>query len=370
MFRHKLTHVEIRGYKSIAYETPLRLELSNINILLGANGAGKSNIISFFQMLNYMMSGQLQLFVEQSGTNRNFLYYGPQKTPTLSGILRFENSTSFDKYEFSLANASPDRMIVTSEKIEWGRKNVLTPRSMSLEPLFKESALTVATDQPSRTIHRILSLCKVYQFHNSSNDGPLRQASTVDSAQYLQAKGNNLASFLYFLKQSYPDSYLRIVEYVKMVVPQFRDFYLEPVRGYISLRWVDTSLNDFVFTADQLSDGSIRFIALATLLLQPQKTMPNIIIIDEPELGLHPYAVGQLAEMIKDAAIHTQLIVATQSPQLIDNFDISDIAVIERNMEMQSTEAHKLSEDEFKEWLEDYTVSELWDKNIIGGRPL
>lgn len=369
--RFKLTHVEIRGYKSIAYDTPLTLELGNINILLGANGAGKSNIISFFQMLSYMMSGQLQQFVEQFGTNRNFLYYGPQKTPILSGTLQFENAASFDKYEFSLTNASPDRLIVSSEKIEWGKKSgVQIPFSQSLEPLFKESALTVATDQTSRTIHRILSSCKVYQFHNSSNDGPLRHASTVDSAHYLQAKGNNLASFLYYLKRYYPDSYRRIVEYVQMVVPQFRDFYLEPIREYVSLQWVDTSLNDFVFTADQLSDGSIRFIALATLLLQPERTMPNIIIIDEPELGLHPYAIDQLAEMIKDAALHTQIIVATQSPHLIDNFDIGNITVIEQNPEKRSTVARKLPEEEFKEWLEDYTVSELWDKDIIGGRPL
>lgn len=367
----KLTKIEIRGYKSIAFESPLTLELGAVNILLGANGAGKSNIISFFQMLSYMMSGQLQLFVELSGTNRNFLYYGAKKTPMLSGMLRFKNSASYDVYEFSMTHASPDRLIINSEKVEWSKFCVdKEPQVIHLEPSFKESALIDATAQPVKTIRRILSACKVYQFHDSTNEGPLRQASKVDSALYLQAKGNNLASFLYYLKRIHPKSYKRIVEYTRLVVPQFRDFYLEPLRDYVSLQWEDTSLNDYVFTSDQLSDGSIRFIALATLLLQPSQTMPGIIIIDEPELGLHPYAIDQLAEMIKDASLHAQIIVATQSPRLIDCFDVENIIVVDRDPETQSTQAKRLSEEELQNWLEDYTVSEMWDKNILGGRPL
>jgi predicted ATPase len=212
--------------------------------------------------------------------------------------------------------------------------------------------------------------CKVYQFHDSSNEGPLRQASPVNSANYLQAEGNNLASFLYLLKQNYPIEYKRIVSHVKMVVPQFRDFYLEPQNNYISLNWVDTSLNDYVFNSHQLSDGSIRFIALATLLLQPNKIMPNVIIIDEPELGLHPYAIDLLAEMIKDASLHTQIIIATQSSALIDNFDVDNITVIERDEDKGCTIANKLNSKELQEWLEEYSNSELWSKNVIGGRPI
>lgn len=144
-----------------------------------------------------------------------------------------------------------------------------------------------------------------------------------------------------------------------MVVPQFYDFYLEPSRGYISLKWTDNSPNDYILSPDQFSDGSIRFIALATLLLQPEHTMPNVIIIDEPELGLHPYAIGQLIEMIKDASLHAQIIIATQSPALIDGFSINDITVIERDDEKKCTSIHQLNEKEFKDWLENYTISEL-----------
>lgn len=368
--RYKIKHIELKGYKSIAFDTPLQLDMGNINILLGANGAGKSNIISFFKMLGYMMSGSLQLFVEQAGTNQKFLNYGSQKTPTLCAELRFENSSSYDIYKFSLTHAIPDRLIISSEEIEWGSKNRKKPLVIPLESNFKESGLIQATDSTSKTIRKILANCKVYQFHDSSVTGPLRQSSTVESAHYLQSEGNNLASFLLYLKHNYEDSYRRIVSYVQLVVPQFRDFYLEPERGYVSLKWLDNSPNDYVLSSDQFSDGSIRFIALATLLLQPSQTMPNVIIIDEPELGLHPYAIDQLVEMVKDASIHAQIIVATQSPSLIDGFEVADITVIERDEEKQCTRANKLDEKKLGQWLDEYTTSELWNKNIIGGRPV
>ncbi len=368
---YKLKSVEIKGYKSISFDNPLHLELGDVNILLGANGSGKSNIISFFKMLSYMMSGSLQLFVEQSGTNQKFLYYGSKKTPTLYSELRFENSISYDIYKFSLTHAIPDRLIISTEEIEWGKiKEQNKSRTIPLESNYKESGLIGAADQASRTVRKILANCKVYQFHDSSLTGPLRQSSTVDSAHYLQSEGNNLASFLLYLKQNFEESYRRIVNCIQMVVPQFKDFYLEPANGYVSLKWTDISPNDYILSSDQFSDGSIRFIALAALLLQPSKTMPNVIIIDEPELGLHPYGISQLIEMIKDASIHAQIIIATQSPALIDGFDVNSITVIERDEEKQCTGSSKLNENELHEWLENYTVSELWDKNVIGGRPV
>lgn len=367
---NKLTRITIQGYKSVSFNCPMTLELGDINILLGANGAGKSNIISFFKMLGFMMNGSLQRFVAEAGTNQTFLYYGSKKTPTLSAELRFDNDDTYDIYRFGLTSASADRLIVSSEEIVWGKKDMGKPCERQLEGDFKESALTKPADKTSKLVWNFLSGCKVYQFSDSSVSSRMRQSSTVESAHYLQSEANNLASFLYFLKNNYTESYNRIVDYVHDVVPQFKDFYLEPERGYISLKWVDTSANDYVFSPDQFSDGSIRFIALATLLLQPEETMPRVIIIDEPELGLHPYAIDQLAEMIKDASMHVQVIAATQSPSLIDRFDINDITIIERDEDSQCTVAKKLDAHDYQEWLNGYALNELWDKNVIGGRPV
>ena len=366
----KLENVVIKGYKSIGFDTPVSLSLGSVNILLGANGAGKSNIVSFIKMLSYMMSKSFARYVEMSGTANSLLHYGAKQTPAMEGTLTFSDSKSVDTYHFKLVNAAPDRLIVTEESVRWHRKGEDKPYDVLIEPVFKESALADSHDAVAKSIYWMLSYCKVYQFHDSSAAGPLRQACPVETAEYLQAHGNNLPSFLYFLREHYSDSYNRIVTYVKDVVPQFEDFYLEPVGNFISLRWKDNSATDYVFNAHQFSDGSIRFIALATLLLQPKETMPNVIILDEPELGLHPYAVTQLAQMIKDAAIHSQIIIASQSKDLVDYFDIDNISVVEMDEASFCTTVKTLNESDYKLWLERYTVSELWDKNIIGGRPV
>ena len=369
-WKNKLREVTIKGYKSIAFDNSVTLKLGDVSILLGANGAGKSNIISFFKMLSYMMSKSFSRYVEMVGTANSLLHYGAKKTPLMSGILKFADKNSVDTYMFSLANAAPDRLIITEESINWHRKGNSKPYEVSLEPNFKESSLVENDDPVAQSIFQMLSFCKVYQFHDSSAEGPLRQSCPVETANYLQSHGNNLPSFLLFLRNNYEDSYKRIVDYVSDVVPQFQDFYLEPVNNFVSLRWIDNSATDYRFNAYQFSDGSIRFIALAALLLQPALTMPNVIILDEPELGLHPYAITQLAEMIKDASIHAQVIIATQSKDLVDHFDIDNISVVEMDEKTQSTTVNQLKEEDYKLWLERYTVSELWDKNIIGGRPV
>ena len=367
----KLKEVVIKGYKSIAFDRPITLSLGAVNILLGANGAGKSNIVSFFKMLSYMMGKSFARYVEMAGTANSLLHYGAKKTPFLEGNLTFSDEMdSIDTYHFKLTNAAPDRLIVTEESVQWHRKGEDKPYDVILEPNFKESSLADSHDKVAKSIFWMLSSCKVYQFHDSSSEGPLRQACPIETSNYLQSFGNNLPSFLYLLRDQYKNSYERIVSYVRDVVPKFQDFYLEPIGDVISLRWTDNSATDYVFNAHQFSDGSIRFIALATLLLQPKETMPNVIVLDEPELGLHPFAVSQLAQMINDAAIHSQIIIASQSKDLVDHFDIDNISVVEMDEKNLCTTVKTLTEEEYKSWLECYAISELWDKNIIGGRPI
>ena len=355
-YKGKLKEIKIGGYKSISSAHPVSVQLGDINILLGANGSGKSNVISFFKMLNFMTSGNFQLFVERAGTSQVFLHYGAKHTDVITGHLNFETETNIDRYKFELTHATPDRLIIKSEEVEWEEKG--ESKTLPLECDFKESALTKITD--NKTIHIIreaLAGCRVYQFHDSSNESPLRQSSPAGICRYLQTGGNNLASFLHYIKGNHCSNYNRIVSYINFIMPQFKDFYLEPnEKGYVSLKWVDIFPNDYVLLPEQFSDGTIRFIALATLLLQPEETIPGVIIIDEPELGLHPFAIGQLAEMIKEAAKHTQIIVATQSPGLIDEFEANQITVMEAKNGYST--ANRLNEEELKYWLENYSLSE------------
>jgi predicted ATPase len=375
----QLKKICISGYKSISPKHPLEIDLDNINILLGANGSGKSNIINFFKMLNFMMSGSFQLFVEKAGTSQVFLHYGTKHTDNIQGDLHFESHSEHNSYGFTLTHAAPDRLIITSEEIGWFSNNRAVHYDICEKSDFKESALMAYKDnykkdirlsEASHTIHSLLSNCKVYQFHNSSPGSPIRQSSHIDTSKYLQAEGNNLASFLHYLKTAHHLNYQRIASYINQIMPQFKDFYLEPnEKGYVSLKWTDIYPNDYVFLPEQFSDGTIRFIALATLLLQPQTTMPSVIIVDEPELGLHPSAIGQLAAILKEAAKHTQIIIATQSPGLVDEFEPKHITIIESDKDKGFSTARKLDEKELTDWLENYSLSELWHKNVIGGRP-
>lgn len=365
----KIKGITIQGYKSISLNHPLHLELGNKAILLGANGAGKSNIISFFKLLEAMTKEYLQMYIAQNGSNQIFLYYGAKITPKLAATICFEAEEIEIKYSFWLAFAVPNKLIISSESVETYNKMGEKLNITEINSDFYESGLGKCKDAICQDIKALLEKCKVYQFSDSSQVAPIRQTAPVESAHYLQSDAGNLASFLYYLKNNYRFYYNRIVSYTESIMPQFKDFYLEPDRSYISLKWIDKSANDYVFSPAQLSDGTIRYIALATLLLQPKETMPSVIIIDEPELGLHPYAIDQLAYMIQEASLKAQVIVATQSPTLIDNFKLDDITVIERDEDNQYTVANKMDEGHFSEWLQEYSVSELWAKNVIGGRP-
>jgi len=162
-----------------------------------------------------------------------------------------------------------------------------------------------------------------------------------------------------------------MIRYIRRVIPRFEDFVLEPFlinNDYIQLNWKETESN-YIFGPHQLSDGSLRFIALVSLLLQPPDTCPSFIIIDEPELGLHPSAISSFAGMVNSASKHNAIILATQSTNLIDEFQPDQIMIVERHQERRCSELKRLNDEKLKEWIERYSISELWEKNVIGGRP-
>jgi predicted ATPase len=223
----------------------------------------------------------------------------------------------------------------------------------------------------SVAIHTVLDgHWRAYHFHDTSPSAKIKLAHNVSNAVFLHKDAANLAAFLYRLREYYPTEYCNILKAVQMIAPFFKDFVLMPEEGnqeLIVLRWLKKDCDD-VFNAAQFSDGTLRFICLATLLLQPTQLQPATIIIDEPELGLHPFAITILAEMAQKAAVNKQIILATQSVELLDNFDVEDVIVVD-NTE-NGSEFKRLDAENLKLWIEnDYTLGELWNKNIFGGRP-
>lgn len=373
----KLNSIELKGYKSMNSEGQTLPINDDITVLIGANGVGKSNIVSFFQLLNYSMSGSLQTYIGENGFADAFLYYGSKTTDSFFAKLKFSDGKSSNEYVFQLANAVGDSMFFRFEDVTYSDKEKNEILSITLGQGHKESRLSMETTGHQgfylTDIAKLLSDCRYFQFHDTTKEAKIRKNGYIGDNKFLRSNAGNLAAFLYGVKhqQGGEPYYRRIVRYIQQVMPQFGDFILEPSvvnKDYISLDWREKD-SDFIFGVNQISDGTLRFMALATLLLQPPKTMPSLIVIDEPELGLHPKAISLLAGLIKKASENAQIVLATQSPNLLDEFDADKVVVIERDEQQRTSVFKQLNSEQLKEWVEEYTTSELWDKNVIGGRP-
>ena len=373
----KLKCITISGFKSFNSDEHT-IEFGDITALIGANGAGKSNLVSFFKMIGYMTTAALQQYIGQQGGASSLLNFGFRHTPKMAAKLEFEHEQYSIIYEFILAGAAQDTMVFTEEFLHYNEKHCKYPNTITLTSGLKESGLKISAKEqkikPLTIIQSFWDNCKVYQFHDTSSTSSIRNSGYINQNEFLYSDGGNLAAFLYGMKENEITLpyYEKIVRHIKQVFPPFRDFSLQPsVRNnnYIILDWVGAKNIEYKLGPHQLSDGTLRFMALAALLLQPPQNLPSVIVIDEPELGLHPSAIVELASMVKMASQHTQVVLATQSPALLDEFKPEQITVIERDPVSKSSIFKRFTEEDLKIWLEDYTLSEIWDKNIIGGKP-
>jgi len=369
----KLDDIELKGFKSIDGREGQRITLGDVTVLLGANGSGKSNLVSFFKLLNFMTTGALQQYVGKYGS-RQLLFYGPRVTESISFTLHFSSLEAEDTYEVVLSYGLPDRLFISSEKVSYSKKNLPQTREYYLASGGAETGLANDQQQTSKVMYHLLSGIRAYHFHDTSDTAKIKDRGYIDDAKYLRDDAGNLAAFLKMLKEQteYRRYYERIIRHIQRVMPQFGDFSLEKLPEndkYTRLNWTDTSGSDYLFGPDQLSDGSLRFMALTTLLLQPPLLLPQFIVLDEPELGLHPAAIVELAGMIRMVSQKTQILVATQSTRLVDEFTPEELVVVERDQEKRCSVFKKLDAESLADWLTRYSLSELWEKNVLGGQP-
>ena len=362
---NSLDKLTIRGFKSIRELKDF--DLKNLNILVGANGAGKSNLISFFRMLQSLIEGTLSDYVRESGGIGDLLYNGRKATKQME----FETRFGPRGYRFKLMPGPGEGFALTDEARYYEHGSTgwwnLGSSEDNFSLLVKEAKGKSTYDSKySIPVYEAISSWKIYHFHDTSSTAPMRHAEIVEDNKVLRYDASNIAPFLLRLRDKNNPYYDEILNSCRLVAPFFDDFLLDPQqlgpKTKVSLTW-KTKNSDYPMQPYHLSDGSIRFICLATALLQPNP--PSTIIIDEPELGLHPEAIRILGELIEDAAKRTQIIVATQSPLLLDQFAIEDVIVVNRK-EGRST-FERLNPKDFNEWLEDYSVGELWTKNVIKG---
>lgn len=354
--------LSIYGYKSIRELD--NFKLNDLNVLIGANGAGKSNFINLFRLLNEMYEQQLQLYVQKQGGPDALLYFGRGTTERLHAEFYFARNG----YKFDLVPTADNRLIFEREISWFGGVYYPTTSSAVLGSGHEESKLKDAKDGYSPYVRPSVSNWRVYHFHDTSETAKVKQKHATNDNLRLKADAANLAAYLRMLKEKHGAEYQRIVETVRLVAPYFNDFVHRPGEPeYIELEWLQKGRSDTPHKAHTLSDGSLRFICLATLLLQPVSLLPDTILIDEPELGLHPYAITVLADIFKQVAEDRQLIVSTQSVELINELSPEDIIVVDQ--EEGASTFRRFSEQELSGWLEEYSMGEIWKRNILGGRP-
>jgi predicted ATPase len=334
----RISELTISGYRSVSPEQPCTFRFGDIALLIGPNGAGKSNVVSVFRMVQSGLGPKTIDMLEKGGAQSQF-YLGPKNTDRAHFSVKLDGEGA-DELDWSIGFSAPNSITLASRETDIGGDD-------------------------------LESLVRVYQFNDTTLFSGARLPAYAGNDGMLMSDARNVAPFIRRMKARFPKYYSRMVEYVRLAVPGFDDFRLsEDAKTHdVMLDWAGTDGSGYVFGPHQLSDGSLRFICLAALLLAPAEMSPDVIVVDEPELGLHPAAINALSAMMKHSAEHSQVIVATQSPLLIDEFSADEIRVVERDGGDGHTVCRTFAEEELAYWLGEYTLSDLWQKNIIGGNP-
>ena len=363
----ELDTITVRGFKSIAAIEELRL--GAINIVIGPNGSGKSNFIGVFSFLHALREGHLQEYVIRAGGADRVLHFGSKVTETLHIHISFRKGRN--QYEIYLQPTDTDELVPTSEiGYFWDKEHYSTPYNKSLSFIGKEAGISAAhLSGVAYYVRNHLNRWRLYHFHDTSTSSPMKKTADINDNRYLRPDGSNLAAFLYYLREKHNASYSLIRRTVQRMAPFFDDFQLEPQQlnpEKIRLEWRYKG-SEAYFDGSSLSDGTLRFMALATLFLQPEAYRPSVILVDEPELGLHPYAITLLASLVKQVAVKTQVILSTQSPLLLDHFEPEDVLVTD--LVDGGTQFSRLDSTKLATWLQEYSLGQLWEKNELGGRP-
>ena len=387
---NRIESIRIKGFRSLA---DVEIEaLPQAAALLGANGSGKSNFIRFFEMMSWMLkSRRLNEFVQFQGGADDQLFGGAKVNPRIEAEIAIRTDDGHNDYRFVLTYAHPDRFLFTEEAFRFSREGFPIEAdwqylgSGHAEAKIVEaghSGEPVAVNRKTAgVIVKLLRNCAVYQFHDTADNSPFKKRWAADKCHYLHSHGGNLAAVLLRLEREDTERFERICRLIGRVLPDFDRFQIEEIGNYVFLQWKAKGM-DKTFGPHLTSDGSLRFFALTTLLNLPSEMLPDVILLDEPELGLHPAAIALIGGMIQSLAVEKQIIAATQSPLLVDAFGLDEIVVLEMRdgktevppsektkENTDGEENEKSKENEYQRWLDEFTTGELWQKNILGGRP-
>ncbi len=355
---NRLKQITIRGFKSLNQVNQLKLD--DVTILIGPNGSGKSNFIDFFKMLNWMTSGKgnLQTFVSKSGGAHSLLFDGPKTTKCIEAQLQFASDQGINEYHMKLKQGPSDSLVFEEEKYRYSSARFEGKAEWTnLGFNHRELQLLGRTDPTARYVLGALRKFVVYQFHNTSDTARMRNRWNLEDDSFLKRDGANIAPFLYRLKRQRKSHFERISDCIRRCLPFFDEFFLDPDGDSIGLRWREKE-SGYILGPHQASDGMLRTICLATLFLQPEEWLPSVMIIDEPEMGLHPFAINTIIDLIKEVSANTQVIIATQSPSFVDRFDADQLVTVQRKN--RETIFDRLDMNHLQHWMHTYNSVNAW----------
>ena len=367
-----LGKLTIRGFKSIRELEDFDLEFKpisgledfeqrNLNILIGANGSGKGNLIAAIQMLKAQAAGTLESYIASNGGVSALLHNGSKP----ANKIELEASISSNSYKLSIT-PKPDGSYELAESASPHIASKTEPEDAEDDRLLavQQDVAAYPSEGAKESVHQSINSWRMYHFHDTGPTAAMRRPGLIQDNEHLRPDASNIAPYLLRLRDEHPSTYKRVLYGWHHIAPFLDDPILETHKvgreTKVSLAWKAKG-SSCTMQARHLSGGVMRFLCLAAALWH--KNYPPMIVVDEPELGLHPDPVDLAYELIECAARHTQVITATQSTLLLRECAIEDVVVVRRKDDQSTFE--KLKHDDFKAWLEDYSVSGLWLMNVI-----
>ena len=382
--------IHIQGFRRLF---DVDIKLNPLNVLIGANGSGKTSILDVFSLLANSASGKLnESLSEQNGIDANLSNLAAANAGK-SQFMSFElamHVPSYKPIEYRLAispqgasykiadellsqyggRPEPFKHIVAHHDnvvyYEWklSKKGLVRP-NWEYNP--KESALSQVPKmfREPEDFRKRLASSTHYHVLDVSRRAPIRLPQQMRDATLPGHDGEDLVSCLFTLRETDPDRFELIEATLRAGFPSFERLNFPPVAaGTLAMTWKDRN-SKYPFYMHQLSEGTLRFLWLVTLLHSPGLT--EVTMIDEPEVSLHPELLSLLADLLRDASNRTQLIVATHADRLVRFLQPSEILTINTNDEGAS-EVICADELDLENWLKEYSMDEVWRMGRIGGR--
>ncbi|MBO3457475.1 AAA family ATPase [Aetokthonos hydrillicola Thurmond2011] len=366
------------------------IELRPLNILIGSNASGKSNLIEAIALLKATPT-DLPAFIRQAGGISEFLWKG-QHSNTVAEIQAIVDYPRIQtlSYQISLSMAGQkleliDEFVENEQpfpgeddvyfyyRYQRGRPvlnvkldGVVKQRELRREDMIPDQSVLSQRKDPDlypelSYLATQFSNISLYRIWNIGRDSEPRNPQKTDLPEHpLLENGSNLGLFLNNLQ--YQLGNRQIIEKLKKFYDAAEELSIKIYGGTVQIFIREENLAQPI-PATRLSDGTLRYLFLMALLLDP--TPPPLICIEEPEIGLHPDILPTIAEMLIEASQRTQLIVTTHSDALVSSLPPEAVLVFERDE--QGSHLRRLDPEKLKDWLENYTLGDLWRMGEIGG---